>query len=81
MFAVGGMGWLTALAVASAAVGRITPDGRPTVLGLACCTGIAVAISAATGLSECLIIRGMAAGWHRGWPGRVGPLVVRAQAP
>jgi two-component system sensor histidine kinase DesK len=50
LFAVGHMGWLTALAVASAAVGRITPDGRPTVLGLLCCTGIAVAISAATGL-------------------------------
>jgi two-component system sensor histidine kinase DesK len=50
LFAVGGMGWLTALAIASAGVGRITPDGRPTVLGLACCTGIAVAISAATGL-------------------------------
>ena len=51
LFAVGGMGWLTALAVAAAAVGRITPDGRATVLGLVCCTGIAVAISIATGLS------------------------------
>ena len=51
MFAVGGMGWLTALAVASAGVGRITPDGRATVLGLVCCTGIAVAIGIATGLS------------------------------
>jgi two-component system sensor histidine kinase DesK len=50
LFAVGHMGWITALAVASAAVGRVTPDGRPTVLGLVCCTGIAVAISAATGL-------------------------------
>jgi two-component system sensor histidine kinase DesK len=50
LFAVGGMGWVSALAVASAAVGRITPDGRPTVIGLLCCTGIAVAISAATGL-------------------------------
>ena len=50
LFAVGGMSWISALAVASAAVGRITPDGRPTVIGLACCTGIAVAISAATGL-------------------------------
>jgi hypothetical protein len=50
LFAVGGMGWLTALAVASAAVGRITPDGRATVLGLLCCTGIAMAISAAGGL-------------------------------
>jgi two-component system, NarL family, sensor histidine kinase DesK len=50
LFAVGGMGWLTALAVASAAVGRITADGRATVLGLLCCTGIAVAISAAAGL-------------------------------
>jgi two-component system sensor histidine kinase DesK len=50
LFAVGHMGWLTALAVASAAVGRISPDGRATVLGLVCCTGIAVAISAATGL-------------------------------
>jgi two-component system sensor histidine kinase DesK len=50
LFAVGGMGWLTALAVASAAVGRITPDGRATVLGLLCCTGIAMAISAASGL-------------------------------
>jgi two-component system, NarL family, sensor histidine kinase DesK len=50
LFAVGGMAWLSALAVASAAVGRITPDGRPTVIGLASCTGIAVAISAATGL-------------------------------
>ncbi len=50
MFAVGGMAWLTALAVASAAVGRIAQDGRATVLGLVCCTGIAVAISAATGL-------------------------------
>jgi two-component system sensor histidine kinase DesK len=50
LFAVGGMGWLTALAVASAGVGRMTPDGRATVLGLVCCTGIAVAISAATGL-------------------------------
>jgi len=52
LFAVGGMGWLTALAVASAAVGRITPDGRATVIGLLCCTGIAVAISAATGLGS-----------------------------
>jgi two-component system sensor histidine kinase DesK len=50
LFAVGHMAWVTPLAVASAAVGRITPDGRPTVLGLAGCTGIAVAISAATGL-------------------------------
>ena len=50
LFAVGGMAWLTALAVASAAVGRISQDGRATVLGLVCCTGIAVAISAATGL-------------------------------
>jgi two-component system, NarL family, sensor histidine kinase DesK len=50
LFAVGGMAWLSALAVASAAVGRISPDGRATVVGLACCTGIAVAISAATGL-------------------------------
>ncbi len=50
MFAVGGMAWLTALAVASAAVGRIAQDGRATILGLVCCTGIAVAISAATGL-------------------------------
>jgi len=52
LFAVGHMGWLTALAVASAAVGRITPDGRATVAGLLCCTGIAVAISAATGLGS-----------------------------
>jgi two-component system, NarL family, sensor histidine kinase DesK len=52
LFAVGGMGWLTALAVAAAAVGRITPDGRATVLGLLCCTGIAVAISAASGLGS-----------------------------
>jgi len=44
------MAWLTALAVASAAVGRISPDGRATVIGLLCCTGLAVAISAATGL-------------------------------
>jgi two-component system, NarL family, sensor histidine kinase DesK len=50
LFAVGGMSWLTALAVASAAVGRITPDGRTTVLGLVCCTGIAVGISIAIGL-------------------------------
>jgi two-component system, NarL family, sensor histidine kinase DesK len=50
LFAVGGMGWLIALAAASAAVGRVTPGGRVTVIGLACCTGIAVAISAATGL-------------------------------
>ncbi len=50
LFAVGGMAWLTALAVASAAVGRISPDGRATVIGLLCCTGLAVAISAATGL-------------------------------
>jgi len=50
LFAVGGMAWLTALAVASAAVGRTSQDGRATVLGLVCCTGIAVAISAATGL-------------------------------
>jgi two-component system, NarL family, sensor histidine kinase DesK len=50
LFAVGHMAWITPLAVASAAVGRITPDGRPTVLGLVGCTGIAVAISAATGL-------------------------------
>ena len=49
LFAVGGMAWLTALAVASAAVGRISPDGRATVIGLVCCTGIAVTISAATG--------------------------------
>jgi two-component system, NarL family, sensor histidine kinase DesK len=52
LFAVGGMGWVSALAVASAAVGRITPDGRPTVIGLLCCTGIAVVISAATGLDS-----------------------------
>jgi two-component system sensor histidine kinase DesK len=50
LFAVGHMAWITPLAVASAGVGRITPDGRPTVLGLVGCTGIAVAISAATGL-------------------------------
>jgi two-component system sensor histidine kinase DesK len=50
LFAVGHMAWTGPLAVASAAVGRITPDGRPTVIGLGCCTGIAVAISAATGL-------------------------------
>jgi two-component system sensor histidine kinase DesK len=50
LFAVGHMAWITALAVASAGVGRMTPDGRPTVLGLVSCTGIAVAISAATGL-------------------------------
>ena len=50
LFAVGGMAWLTALAVASAAVGRITPDGRATVLGLVCCVGTAVGISIATGL-------------------------------
>jgi two-component system sensor histidine kinase DesK len=50
LFAVGHMAWITPLAVASAGVGRITPDGRPTVLGLVSCTGIAVAISAATGL-------------------------------
>jgi two-component system sensor histidine kinase DesK len=50
LFAVGGIGWLTALAVASAAVGRISPDGRATVIGLVCCTGIAVAIAAATGV-------------------------------
>jgi len=50
LFAVGGMAWLAALAVASAGVGRITPDGRASVIGLACCTGIAVIISAATGL-------------------------------
>ncbi len=50
LFAVGGMAWFTALAVASAAVGRISPGGRATVLGLVCCTGIAVTIAAATGL-------------------------------
>jgi len=50
LFAVGHMGWITPLAIASAAVGRITPDGRPTVIGLLCCTGIAVTIGAATGL-------------------------------
>jgi len=50
LFAIGGMSWIAALAVASAAVGRITPDGRPTVIGLLCCTAIAVAISAATSL-------------------------------
>jgi two-component system sensor histidine kinase DesK len=50
LFAIGGMAWLTALAVASAAVGRISRDGRATVLGLVCCTAIAVIISAATGL-------------------------------
>ncbi len=50
IFAVGGMAWFTALAVASAAVGRVSPGGRATVLGLVCCTGIAVTISAATGL-------------------------------
>jgi two-component system sensor histidine kinase DesK len=50
LFAVGGMAWLTALAVASAAVGRISPDGRATVIGLLGCTGIAVIIGAATGL-------------------------------
>jgi two-component system, NarL family, sensor histidine kinase DesK len=51
LFAVGGIAWLTALAVASAGVGRITPDGRPTVAGLVGCLAIAVGISAATGLS------------------------------
>jgi two-component system, NarL family, sensor histidine kinase DesK len=51
LFAVGGMAWLTALAVASAGVGRVSPDGRATVTALACCTAIAVAISVATGLS------------------------------
>jgi two-component system, NarL family, sensor histidine kinase DesK len=51
LFAVGGMAWLTALAVASAGVGSMTPDGRPTVIGLVCCIGTAVTISAATGLS------------------------------
>lgn len=51
LFAVGGMAWLTALAVASAGVGSMTPDGRATVIGLVCCIGIAVTISAATGLS------------------------------
>jgi hypothetical protein len=50
LFAVGHMAWITPLAVASAGVGRITPDGRPTVVGLVGCTGIAVVISAATGL-------------------------------
>jgi two-component system sensor histidine kinase DesK len=50
LFAVGGMAWLTALAVASAGVGRISQDGRASVIGLVCCTGIAVIISAATGL-------------------------------
>jgi len=50
LFAVGHMAWITPLAVASAGVGRMTPDGRGTVLGLVSCTGIAVAISAATGL-------------------------------
>lgn len=50
LFAFGGMAWLSALAVASAAVGRISPDGRATVIGLAGCTGIAVVISTATGL-------------------------------
>jgi two-component system, NarL family, sensor histidine kinase DesK len=50
LFAVGGMSWIAALAVASAGVGRIAPDGRPSVIGLLCCTAIAVAISAATGL-------------------------------
>ena len=45
LFAVGGMAWLSALAVASAGVGRITPDGRASVIGLASCTGIAVVIS------------------------------------
>jgi len=51
LFAVGGMGWLTALAIASAAVGRFSPDGRTTVLGLVCCTVIAVTIGIVTGLS------------------------------
>jgi two-component system sensor histidine kinase DesK len=51
LFAVGGMSWITPLAVASAAVGRITPDGRATVTGLVCCTGITVATAAATGLN------------------------------
>jgi two-component system, NarL family, sensor histidine kinase DesK len=51
LFAVGGMAWLTALAVASAGVGRFAPDGRATVIGLVCCTAVAVAIGAATGLS------------------------------
>jgi two-component system, NarL family, sensor histidine kinase DesK len=50
LFAVGGMSWIAALAVASAGLGRITPDGRAAVLGMVCCTGIAVAISVATGL-------------------------------
>src|SRR5262249_61880072 len=39
LFAVGGMSWIAALAVASAGVGRITPDGRPTGIGpLVCAT-------------------------------------------
>jgi two-component system, NarL family, sensor histidine kinase DesK len=50
LFAVGGMGSLVALAVAAAAVGRVTQDGRATFLGLVCCTGIAVGIAIANGL-------------------------------
>jgi two-component system, NarL family, sensor histidine kinase DesK len=50
LFAAGGMGWLTALAVASAAVGRISPGGRATVIGLLACTGTAVAIAGLTGV-------------------------------
>jgi two-component system, NarL family, sensor histidine kinase DesK len=52
LFAVGHMSWVTALAIASAAIGRVTPDGRPTVIGLVACTGIAVGISTATGLGS-----------------------------
>jgi len=52
LFAVGGMAWVTPMAVASAAAGRVTPGGRVTMLGLVGCTGIAVAIAAATGLGS-----------------------------
>jgi two-component system sensor histidine kinase DesK len=51
LFAVGGMSWLTALAVASAGVGRFTSSGRATAIGLVCCIGITVGIGAATGLN------------------------------
>ena len=50
LFAVGQMGWLTALAVASAGAGRLASSTRAASAGLLCCTGLAAGIGIGEGL-------------------------------
>jgi signal transduction histidine kinase len=50
LFAVGQMSWLTALAVASAAAGRLASSTRVAGAGLLCCTGLAAGIGLGEGL-------------------------------